>query len=192
MGRQSEDITGLLNNLGDNNQNQAEAIYPLVYDYLKEMAHAQLLQERRGHTLETTALVHEAYIKMVNQDQASFLNRSHFLAIAALAMRRILISYARKRHAEKRGGKETPVTFIDGMAARQANTEELIDLDDALKKLEAMNERQAKVVQYRFFGGLTYKEIARVIGDTEHSIRYDWRVARAWLKREMHRDRDES
>jgi len=185
MRGQSEDITRLLNDLENSGQNQAEVIYPHVYDYLREMAHGQLLQERRGHTLETTALVHEAYIKLVDQDQATFHNRSHFLAIAALAMRRILISYARKRHAEKRGGKETPVTFIDGMAARQSNTEELIDLDDALEKLEMMNERQALVVQYRFFGGLTYKEIAKVIGDTEHSVRYDWRVARAWLKREM-------
>lgn len=185
MGSQSNDITKLLNDLGDEGQNQVEAIYPHVYDYLREMAHGQLLQERRGHTLETTALVHEAYIKMVDQDQATFHNRSHFLAIAALAMRRILICYARKRHAEKRGGKETPVTFTDGMAVREADAEELIDLDDALEKLEMMNERQALVVQYRFFGGLTYKEIARVIGDTEHSVRYDWRVARAWLKREM-------
>ena len=192
MESHSEDITKLLNGLEGSGQNQAEVIYPHVYDYLREMAHGQLLQERRGHTLETTALVHEAYIKMVDQDQATFHNRSHFLAIAALAMRRILISYARKRQAEKRGGKETPVTFIDGMAARQANAEELIDLDDALKKLEQMNERQAQVVQYRFFGGLTYKEIARVIGDTEHSVRYDWRVARAWLKREMHGHRGES
>jgi RNA polymerase sigma factor (TIGR02999 family) len=185
MDRNSENITALLNQLDGKEHNKAEVIYPLVYDHLREVAHGQLLQERRGHTLETTALVHEAYIKLVDQDQATFHNRSHFLAIAAIAMRRILISYARKRHAEKRGGKETPVTFLDGMAARQARTDELIDLDDALEKLHKMNERQADIVQYRFFGGLTYKEIAKVIGDTEHSVRYDWRVARAWLKREM-------
>ena len=185
MSRQSDDITSLLNNMGDSGQNQAEVIYPHVYDYLREVAHGQLLHERRGHTFETTALVHEAYIKLVDQDQATFHNRAHFLEIAAIAMRRILISYARKRNGEKRGGKETPVTFLDGMAAREARTDELIDLDDALEKLQKMNERQADIVQYRFFGGLTYKEIAKVIGDTEHSVRYDWRVARAWLKREM-------
>lgn len=185
MNQHSEQITTLLNQLENSDRNQAEIIYPLIYDHLREVAHGQLRQERRGHTLQTTALVHEAYIKLVDQDQASFHNRSHFLAIAALAMRRILISYARKRNAEKRGGKETPVTFLDGMAAREAHTEELLDLDEALSKLEKMNKRQAEVVQYRFFGGLTYKEIAKVMEDTEHSVRYDWRVARAWLKREM-------
>lgn len=185
MNPHSEQITTLLNRLESSDQDQAEIIYPLIYDHLREIAHRQLRQERRGHTLQTTALVHEAYIKLVDQDQASFHNRSHFLAIAALAMRRILISYARKRNAEKRGGKQTPVTFLDGMAAREAQIEELLDLDEALAKLEKLSERQAQVVQYRFFGGLTYKEIARVIGDTEHAVRYDWRVARAWLKREM-------
>ena len=185
MNQHSEQITTLLNQLESSDRNQAEIIYPLIYDHLREVAHGQLRQERRGHTLQTTALVHEAYIKLVDQDQASFHNRSHFLAIAALAMRRILISYARKRNAEKRGGKETPITFLDGMAAREAHTEELLDLDEALSKLEKMNKRQAEVVQYRFFGGLTYKEIAKVMEDTEHSVRYDWRVARAWLKREM-------
>jgi len=184
-----ENITALLNQLESNDGNQVEAIYPLVYDHLREVAHWQLQGERRGHTFQTTALVNEAYLKLVDQDQASFHNHSHFLAIAALAMRRILISYARKRNAEKRGGKDTPVTFIDGMAARQAQSEELIDLDDALQELEEMNEKQAKIVEYRFFGGLTYKEIAKVVGETEHSVRYDWRVARAWLKREMSEDK---
>lgn len=185
MSQHSEQITSLLNELESNDQNQAEIIYPLVYDHLREVAHGQLRRERRGHTLQTTALVHEAYIKLVDQDRATFHNRSHFLAIAALAMRRILISYARKRNAEKRGGNETPVTFEDGMAPREARTEELLNLDEALEKLKKMNERHAKIVEYRFFGGLTYKEIANVMGDTEHSVRYDWRVARAWLKREL-------
>lgn len=185
MGRHQQEITSLLNDLESSGENQAEVIYPLVYDHLREVAHGQLRNERRGHTLQTTALVHEAYLKLVDQDRATFHNRSHFLAIASLAMRRILISYARKRKAEKRGGDQTPVTFEDGMAARPARVEELLDLDDALAKLEELNERQARIVEYRFFGGLTYKEIAKVVDDTEHSVRYDWRVARAWLKREM-------
>lgn len=185
MSHESERITLLLKELEDKDENQAEAIYPLIYDHLRDLARGQLRNERRGHTLQTTALVNEAYLKLVDQEEASFHNRSHFMAIAAIAMRRILISYARKRNAKKRGGNETPVTFEDGMAAREVRIEELLDLDAALDKLEQMNERQAKVVQYRFFGGLTYKEIAKVVGDTEHSVRYDWRVARAWLKREM-------
>lgn len=185
MGADPENITALLNSFEDDDSNAVDVVYPLVYEHLREEAHFQLLRERRGHTLKTTALVHEAYLKLIDQDRANFHNRSHFMAIAALAMRRILISYARKKNAEKRGGDETPVTFEDGMAAHMASSSELLDLDDALNKLEKMNERQAKIVQYRFFGGLTYKEIAKVIGDSEHSVRYDWRVARAWLKREL-------
>ena len=180
-----EQITTLLNNFDGKDPNQVEAIYPAVYQHLRETASRQLKQERRDHTLKTTALVHEAYLKLVDQKQATFHNRSHFLAIASLAMRRILISYARKRNAEKRGGNKAPVTFEDGMAPRKEGIAELLDLDQALAKLEKMNERQAQIVQYRFFGGLTYKEIAEVLDDTEHSIRYDWRVARAWLKKEM-------
>jgi len=162
-----------------------DKIYPLVYEHLRNEAHLQLRRERAGHTLQTTALVNEAYLKLVNQDKATYQNRSHFLAIAALAMRRILISHARKKNAEKRGGNDPVVTFTDGIAPYNARNMEMVDLDDALQKLEQMDQRQAKIVQYRFFGGMNYKEIADVIGGTEHSVRYDWRVARAWLKREM-------
>lgn len=178
-------ITQLLNGLKSNDARIIDEIYPLVYEQLHNEAHLQLRRERAGHTLQTTSLVHEAYMKMVDQDKANFNNRVHFLAVAALAMRRILISYARKKNAQKRGGKEQAITYTDGMSAHEAPLSELLDLDDHLQKLETMNERQAKIVQYRFFAGLTYKEIANVIGDTEHSVRYDWRVARAWLKREM-------
>jgi RNA polymerase sigma factor (TIGR02999 family) len=185
MNQNAEDITLLLNQLRENEHNQVEAIYPLVYTHLQEVARGQLRHARPGYTFQTTALVHEAYLKMVDQDRANFHNRAHFLAIASIAMRRILISYARKRNADKRGGDQIPVTFHDGMAAYQARSNELLDLDEALTRLETLNPRQSKIVEYRFFGGLTYKEIAKVMGDTEHSVRYDWRVARAWLKREM-------
>ena len=185
MSRQEPSITQLLNQSGVDDHRVIEKIYPLVYEHLRQEASFQLRRERAGHTLQTTALVHEAYLKLVDQNEATYHNRNHFLAVAALAMRRILISYARKKHAEKRGGKEPAVTFTDGLAPHEANLSELIDLDDALKKLEEMDERQAKIVQYRFFGGMSYKEIADVMGGTEHSVRYDWRVARAWLKTVM-------
>lgn len=181
----NNNITTLLNRLQDNDLGLIDRIYPLVYNHLRNEAHLQLRRERAGHTLQTTALVHEAYMKMVDQDQATFQNRNHFLAIAALAMRRILISYARKKNAEKRGGNEPAVTFTDGMSPYEARLTEMVDLDDALTRLEALDERQARIVQYRFFGGMNYKEIADVMGGTEHSVRYDWRVARAWLKREL-------
>ena len=185
MNHDKNDFTLLLNELKDSDERLIDKIYPLVYEHLRNEAHHQLRLEQGGHTLQTTALVNEAYLKLVNQEQVTYQNRSHFLAIAALAMRRILISYARKRHAEKRGGNEPVITFIDGMTPYDARLEEMVDLDEALDRLETMDERQSKIVQYRFFGGMNYKEIASVIGGTEHSVRYDWRVARAWLKREM-------
>ena len=181
------EITQLLNGLNENDSKVIDKIYPLVYDHLRNEAHLQLRRERAGHTLQTTALVNEAYLKLVDQKKSTYQNRSHFLAIAAMAMRRILISHARKRNAEKRGGNEPAVTFTDGMAPYDARLTEMMDLDDALQKLEQMDERQAKIVQYRFFGGMNYKEIADVMSGTEHSVRYDWRVARAWLKRELGR-----
>ena len=185
MKSHNKDITFLLNRLQEGKSNLVDDVYPLIYDHLRREAHLQLRRERAGHTLQTTALVHEAYLKMVDQKKANFSNRTHFLAVAALAMRRILVSHARKKNAQKRGGKLQSVTFEDAMAPYEASLPELLNLDELLEKLQEMNERQAKIVQYRFFGGLTYKEIANVIGDTEHSVRYDWRVARAWLKREM-------
>jgi len=178
-------ITLLLNDIKDNDDRVIDKIYPLVYEHLRNEAHLQLRRERAGHTLQTTALVNEAYLKLVDQENSKYQNRSHFLAIAAMAMRRILISHARKKSAKKRGGNEPDVTFTDGVTQYDARLTEMVDLDDALKRLEAMDERQAKIVQYRFFGGMNYKEIADVIGGTEHSVRYDWRVARAWLKREL-------
>jgi RNA polymerase sigma factor (TIGR02999 family) len=178
-------ITQLLNGLNENDPRVIDKVYPLVYDHLRNEAHLQLRKERVGHTLQTTALVNEAYLKLVDQENANYKNRSHFLAIAALAMRRILISYARKKMADKRGGKEPDITFKDGMAPQNVRFEEMLDLDEALIKLEEMDKRQSQVVQYRFFGGMNYKEIAEVMGGTEHSVRYEWRVARAWLKREL-------
>lgn len=185
MSQIRQEITLMLNQIGDGSTNAVNMLYPLVYEHLHDIAHHQLRKERRNHTFETSALVNEAYLKLVDQEQARYNSKAHFLAIASMAMRRILVSYARKRNAEKRGGKEQPITFIDGMVPKETVSEELIDLDHVLNKLEEMNERQAKIVQYRFFGGLSYKEIGQVLGDTEHSVRYDWRVARAWLKREM-------
>lgn len=180
-----KDITLLLNGQKDTDEKLIDKIYPIIYENLRHEAHRQLRHDRPHHTLQTTALVHEAYLKLVDQNKATYHNRAHFLAVAALAMRRILISYARKRNAEKRGGNEPALTFIDGITPYNARLAEMEDLDEALVRLEAMDERQAKIVQYRFFGGMNYKEIAEVIGGTEHSVRYDWRVARAWLKREM-------
>lgn len=181
-------FTALLDDLTGGNRTVVDAVLPQVYEELRDLAHRKLRGERADHTLNTTALVHEAYEKLVQQDRMTWQNRAHFLGVAALSMRRILINYAHKRNAQKRGGGEPIATFEDGMAPRDVYASELIDLDDALKRLEQLNERQSKVVTYRFFGGLTQKEIAEVLGVSEPTVRRDWRLARAWLSRELQQD----
>ena len=184
----AEPFTALLDDLTGGNRTVIDAVLPQVYDELRNLAHQKLHGERPGHTLNTTALVHEAYEKLVQQNRMTWQNRAHFMGVAALSMRRILINYAQKRNAQKRGGGEPVATFEDGMAPRDVHAGEIIDLDDALKRLEQFNERQSKVVTYRFFGGLTQKEIAEVLGVSEPTVRRDWRLARAWLSRELQQD----
>ena len=184
----AEPFTALLDDLTGGNRTVVDALLPRVYDALRDLAHRKLRGERANHTLNTTALVHEAYEKLVQQDRMTWQNRAHFMGVAALSMRRILINYAHKRNAQKRGGGAPVATFEDGMAPRDVHAEELIDLDDALKQLEQLNERQAKVVTYRFFGGLTQKEIAEILDVSVPTVRRDWRLARAWLSRELQQD----
>ena len=181
-------FTALLEDLTGGNRTVVDAVMPQVYDELRDLARRKLRGERADHTLNTTALVHEAYEKLVQQDRMTWQNRAHFMGVAALSMRRILINYAHKRNAQKRGGGAPVATFEDGMAPRDVHAEELIDLDDALKQLEQLNERQAKVVTYRFFGGLTQKEIAEILDVSVPTVRRDWRLARAWLSRELQQD----
>ena len=184
----AEPFTALLDDLTGGNRTVVDALLPRVYDALRDLAHRKLRGERANHTLNTTALVHEAYEKLVQQDRRTWQNRAHFMGVAALSMRRILINYAHKRNAQKRGGGAPVATFEDSMAPRDVHAEELIDLDDALKQLEQLNERQAKVVTYRFFGGLTQKEIAEILDVSVPTVRRDWRLARAWLSRELQQD----
>lgn len=178
------DITALLADLTGGKKTVVGALMPLVYDELRVLARRQLRGERAGHTLNTTALVHEAYMKMIGQDVA-WQNRAHFFSIAAMAMRRILINYAHKHNAQKRGGGEVIATFEEGQVARETRADELLALDEALTRLAAINERQSKVVECRFFGGLTQEEIAEVLEVSVPTVRRDWRLARAWLSREL-------
>ena len=180
-------FTALLDDLTGGNRTVVDAVLPRVCDELRDLARRKLRRERPDHTLNTTALVHEAYEKLVQQDRMTWQNRAHFMGVAGLSMRRILINYAHKRNAQKRGGGDPVATFEDGMAPRDVHAAELIDLDDALKRLEQLNERQAEVVTYRFFGGLTQKEIAEVLDVSVSTVRRDWRLARAWLSRELRR-----
>ncbi|MEM7786615.1 MAG: ECF-type sigma factor [Bacteroidota bacterium] len=176
-------ITVLL--AGPDRRDAVDAVLPLVYDELEVLARRHLRADRGDHTLDTAALVHEAYLKLVDQSETDWKSRAHFYGIAAIAMRRILVQYARRRTAQKRGGGEAPVTLIDDRTARDARPEELVALDEALDRLGAFAERPARVVELTFFGGLTQTEAAEVLGVSEPTVRRDWRLARAWLAREL-------
>ena len=182
-----EIITKLLGELSGGKRQVVDQLVPLVYDQLRAMAQGQLRGERAHHTLNATSLAHEAYLKLVGQSKVSWQNRAHFFAIAAQAMRRILINYAQKRNAQKRGDNELIVTLDESAMMGETRPEELLALDEALSDLEKLSERQGRVVEYRFFGGLNHEEIAEVLDVSVPTVRRDWRVARAWLSREIKR-----
>ncbi|MEM7198936.1 MAG: ECF-type sigma factor [Planctomycetota bacterium] len=162
-----------------------------LYDELRRIAAGHLGRERDDHTLQPTALVHEAWVKLAKQHDAQINGPSHFCAVASQAMRRILVDHARGRHADKRGAGADRVTLaaVDGddLASGANDQPEVLALDGALDKLAAVSRRQAKVVEMRFFGGMKIEEIADVLGVSTRTVDGDWRVARAWLQREMHR-----
>jgi len=163
-----------------------EEIFPLVYDELRRIAARKLRDERTSHTLSATALVHEAWLELTKLNRIKWQNRSHYLAIAAQAMRRILIDYAVARGRQKRGGGQTPI-HLDGdvWAVAEARGDELLALDDALGRLRAMNERQAQIVEYRFFGGMSVEETAETLNVSPATVKREWATARAWLNREL-------
>jgi RNA polymerase sigma factor (TIGR02999 family) len=178
-------ITQLLGRLSTGKRGTVDALMAVVYDELHVMADRQLRSERPNHTLNSTALVHEAYLKLVDQKRVTWQSRAHFYAVAAQAMRRILINYATGRLAAKRGGGHVLATFNDENVVRESRAEDLVALDDALYRLKNMDDRQSKVVEFRFFAGLTHEEIAEVLGVSVPTVRRDWRMARAWLGREL-------
>lgn len=175
------DVTQLLNEMAEGSPEAAELVFPRVYAELKGIAQSRLRSERDGHTLSATALVHEAYLKLVRQSDVDWQNRSHFYAIAARAMRRVLLDYAIARKAEKRGGGAPVVTLEDDSAGHLTKIDDVIAVDEALTRLAALDERQAQVVELRFFGGLTLEHIARTLDVSLASVNRDWRMARAFL-----------
>ena len=177
--------TELLQALSGGQAEAADQLMPLVYEALEAIARNHLRKERADHTLDTSALVHEAYLKLVVQTRASWANRAHFFAIASQAMRRILINYAHKRNAAKRGGGMAAVTLNENLVQQEMRPEQLLALDEALDRLASFSERQAKVVEMRFFGGLKEEEIAEVLGISGPTVRRDWRFAKAWLSKEL-------
>jgi len=180
------DITGLLAAARQGDGSATQRLMTLVYDELRAMARRQLRGRRPGQTITTTALVHEAYLKLVDQDGVPWQDRSHFFSVAALAMRHILVDSARRRVAKKRGGEDVRITLDewrlgDGEPDAEARAVEILAVDRALASLAALNERLSRLVELRFFAGLTEEETAEVMGTSERTVRRDWRKARAFL-----------
>jgi RNA polymerase sigma factor (TIGR02999 family) len=189
MKDQGTELTQLLLDWGGGDKEAFERLTALVYDELRRMAHTHMNRERAGHTLQTTALVNEAYVRLIDQRRARWQNRAHFFAIAAQLMRRILVDHARAHGRAKRGGG-APGVALD-LALEEApllapgRPEELIDLDDALRKLEAVDSRKAAVVEMRHFGGLSVEEVAEVLKVSPNTVIRDWNLSKAWLRREV-------
>lgn len=182
----NEDTTELLLRLKKGEDGIYDKLYPVIYQELRQLAYAHMSRQEPDHTLSKTELVHETYLKMIDQTRIDFNDKSHFLAIASRCMRQILIDYARRKHAKKRGGKKKDITFIDELFESPKNkAEELINIDSALNELEKLNERLAKVVEMRFFGEMTIEETAEALSVSESTVKRDWMKARGWLYKEL-------
>ncbi len=181
-------VTHALANLVDGRKEAADELLALVYDELRSLASAHLRDERKGHTLQPTALVHEAYLRLVGQTEVNWQSKAHFFAVAATAIRRVLVDHARRTNAAKRGGdcQRTAIEHVD-LSTGTENVD-LAGLDDALDLLAKTDERKSRVVELRYFAGLSIPETAEVIGVSHATIERDWRVARAWLFNELKRD----
>ena len=178
-------ITGALVAYRAGDPDALERLFPLVYDELRRVAHVQLRREEPGHTLGTTGLVHEAYFRLVDQTRVEWADRSHFFAVATQAMRRILVDYARRYKAAKRGGAPERVSLSDAMVIAEHRADTLLALDEALTQLASIDERLSRVVEYRFFGGLTEEETGELLGVTVRTVRRDWIKAKGWLHRAL-------
>jgi RNA polymerase sigma factor (TIGR02999 family) len=182
----SESATDWLLRAGAGDPNALEKVFPLVYEELRRLAHRYLEREATGHTLMTTDLVHEAYIRLVDQTRVQWTGRAHFMAIAATAMRRILVDHARQHRAGKRGGGRPPVALEAADAAASAPAELILELDHALARLGALEPRRARIVECRFFGGMTEPEIAEALQIGLRTVKRDWARARTWLYGEIY------
>ena len=189
MENKGTELTQLLIDWGNGDKEAFERLTALVYDELRRMAHGHMNRERAGHTLQTTALVNEAYLRLIDQRRSRWQNRAHFFAIAAQLMRRILVDHARTRGRAKRGGGEPAaaleLTLEEAPPLTPERSEELLDLDEALRKLEAVDSRKAAVVEMRHFGGLSVEEVAEVLQVSPNTVIRDWNLSKAWLRREV-------
>lgn len=183
------DVTRLLLDWGHGNQSALDSLLPLIYNELRRVADSYLRRDRPGHTLQATALVNEAFLRLIDQDQINWQNRSHFFGAAANLMRQILIQHARANHAAKRGGERQKLYLDEAGDIAQSNDLDLVALDDALRDLEAIAPRQCRIVELRYFGGLNIEETAELLSISPATVKREWTMAKAWLHREIsHRD----
>lgn len=182
----SREVSRLIRQWGDGNGEALHELLPLVYDELHRQAHRFLRRERNGHTLQTTALIHEAYLNVVGQKCVNPQNREHFFAISANVMRRILVNYANARNRQKRGGSAEVLELDDSiLIATKSRDVDLLELDEALTRLAKVDRQQAQIVELRYFGGLTIEQTADVLGISPATIKRDWKSTKAWLYREL-------
>ena len=182
---ESLDITGILKRASRGDDSAVKQLMPLVYDELRALAESYLQQERPDHTLQATALVHEAYIRLIRQEHVEWQSRAHFFGVAAQAIRRILVDHARGHERAKRGGGRQRVRLDEDVAPAEQRDLNLLALDEAMKKLADFHQRAARVVELRFFGGLSREEVGEFLGISLRTVGADWRLARAWLRREL-------
>ena len=187
MDSSQANVTALLSELTQGKEEAAEKLIPVVYDELKRLARAYMRRERPDHTLQTTALVHEAYLKLVRQEAVNWQGRSHFFGIAAQLMRRILIDHARGHLRKKRGGEKVILPLDEALVFSPEHSEELVRLNEALDRLTKLDPRQGKIVELRFFGGLSVEETSEFLGVSAKTVKRDWAVAKVWLHGELRR-----
>jgi len=181
----SPDVTSLLKKLADGNQEAATKLIPVIYQELHRLAVGHLRHERPDHTLQPTALVHEAYIKLVAQRNADWQSRTHFFAVASQSMRRILVDYARRQLRAKRGGRQAKLSLDEVLVVSPDRPDRMLALDEALTRLERLDARQGRIVELRYFGGLTVEEAAEILGVSPTTVRREWTSAKAWLYGEL-------
>jgi RNA polymerase sigma factor (TIGR02999 family) len=183
------EITQLLQAWSEGDKSVLERLVPLVYDELHRLAHHYMARERIGHTLQTSALLNEAYLRLADSAKPDWKNRTHFFAVSAQVMRRILVDWARSRQALKRGGEGRPLELEESLVVADAPGADLVALDDALKALAALDPRKSEVVELRFFGGLSVEETAEVLRVSPETVMRDWKFAKSWLRRELKKEK---
>ena len=187
-----KDVTTLLLEWRGGNRAALDELMPLIYAEFRQLASRALSRERPNHTLQSTALAHELYLKLIDQKRAQWRDREHFFAMASQIIRRILVDYARRLHAQRRGGLDTRITLDEALAPQQDRDLNLVELDNALEALSQIDSQQAKIIELRFFGGLSIEATGRILGVSPSTVNREWNLARAWLYRELSRSANAS